>query len=62
MKCVMIIDEELPLGLIANTSAVLALSIGENVEGIIGEDVTDKDGHVHRGITKLSIPYLTLSN
>jgi hypothetical protein len=54
----MIINEELPLGLIANTSAVLALSIGEKVEGIIGEDVADKDGQIHRGITKLPIPLL----
>lgn len=56
MKCVMIINEKLPRGLIANTSAVLALSIGDKIKGIIGEDVTDQDGQLHRGITQLSIP------
>ncbi len=58
MKCVMIINAKLPVGLIANTSAVLALSIGERIQGIIGEDVPDKDGSLHRGITTLPIPLL----
>jgi hypothetical protein len=62
MKCVMIIDENLPVGLIANTAAVLALSIGDRVKGIIGEDVKDQDGQVHRGITQVPIPLLKGNN
>lgn len=58
MKCVMIIDESLPLGLIANTAAVLGVSLGAQIEGIVGEDVPDCAGGVHRGITKLSISLL----
>lgn len=58
MKCVIIIDHSLPLGLIANTSAVLAMGIGHNVKDIVGEDVVDQDGTVHRGITQVSIPVL----
>ena len=58
MKCVMVIDEELPLGLIANTAAVLAMSIGDKIKGIIGDDVRDGDGQLHRGITNLPIPLL----
>jgi len=58
MKCVMVIDKNLPIGLIANTSAVLALTIGERITGIIGDDVLDQDGQVHRGITRLPIPLL----
>lgn len=58
MKCVMIIDEHLPLGLIANTSAVLALSIGDKIKGIVGDDITDKNGQLHRGITQIPIPLL----
>ncbi|MCB0167758.1 MAG: DUF2000 domain-containing protein [Anaerolineae bacterium] len=58
MKCVIIIDHTLPLGLIANTSAVLAMSIGHKVKGIVGEDVVDQDGTIHRGITQVSIPVL----
>nr|WP_255258865.1 DUF2000 family protein [Bacillus cereus] len=36
MKCVMIIDSNLPTGFIANTSAVLSITIGKKMEGIIG--------------------------
>ena len=58
MKCVIVVDHRLPLGLIANTSAVLAISIGNRLGEIVGEDVEDKDGTVHRGITQVSIPVL----
>lgn len=58
MKCVIIVDQTLPLGLIANTCAVLAVSIGQKIEGIVGEDVVDRDGTVHSGITQVSIPVL----
>jgi hypothetical protein len=58
MKCVMVVDQNLPLGLIANTAAVLAISIGQKVDGIVGEDVYDQDGTLHRGITQFTIPIL----
>ena len=58
MKCVIVVDPILPVGLIANTSAVLAMSIGNTVADIIGEDGLDKDGTVHRGITRAVVPIL----
>ena len=58
MKCVMVIDQNLQLGMIANTAAVLAISIGKHVEGIVGEDIRDGDGVLHRGITSANIPIL----
>lgn len=58
MKCVIVIDHTLPLGLIANTAAVLAMSIGNRVDEIIGDDVIDGDGRQHRGITRIGIPIL----
>jgi hypothetical protein len=58
MKCVIIINQDLSVGLMANTAAVLALTIGHRIEGIVGEDVTDGDGQVHAGITQLPIPLL----
>jgi len=57
-KCVMVIDSQLPTGLIANTAAVLALTLGKKVEGIIGPEVYDADGRRHEGIT--TIPILIL--
>lgn len=58
MKCVMVIDANLPTGLIANTAAVLALTLGKEIEGIIGPNVVDGSGQKHRGITTTPIPIL----
>ena len=58
VKCAIIVDENLPLGLVANTAAVLAMSIGDKVKSVVGDDVRDQDGTVHSGITRLTIPLL----
>jgi len=58
MKCVMVVDANLPLRLLANTVAVLAISIGHKVDGIVGDDVYDGDGTVHNGITEAVVPLL----
>ena len=47
-KCVMVIDEQLPLGIIANTAAVM----------VVGEDVRDESGHTHLGIIEFPVPIL----
>lgn len=57
-KCVMVIDSDLPIGFIANTAAVLALTLGKTIEGIIGPTAMDRDGVVHEGITTIPIPIL----
>ena len=62
MKLVMIINQELPLGLIANTAAVLGLSVGDRVTGLTGPDITDGAGRIHAGITKVNIPVLGASS
>lgn len=58
MKCVMILDKDLPIGLLANTAAALGLSLGNHMPGLIGPDVIDFDGVVHKGITAVPIPVL----
>lgn len=57
-KSVIIIDEKLPLGVIANTSAVIAASFGKFYPEMIGENLTDYQGHVHEGITTVALPIL----
>lgn len=57
-KCVMVIDGQLPPGLIANTSAILGAVIGAKVPGAIGQDVTDSQGGVHAGIIRFPVPVL----
>ncbi len=58
MKCVILIDENLPLGLIANSASVLSLSLGKKVDGIIGNDLKDINNRTHIGITTIPIPIL----
>ena len=58
MKCVLVIDRSLPLGLIANTAAVLALSLSRKAENLIGNDIVDGSGLTHLGITRLPVPAL----
>lgn len=60
MKIVIVINRSLPLGVIANASAVLAMSIGRKYPEIVGADALDKDGRVHLGITTKNIPILGL--
>lgn len=59
MKLVMVIDKELPLGMIANTAAVLGISLSKVFpQDIVGPDVQDADGNTHIGITSQTIPVL----
>lgn len=58
MKCIMIVDPALPLGLIANATAALGLSLGNHISGLIGPDIQDGKGNTHRGITAIPIPIL----
>ena len=57
-KCVMVIDETLPLGMIANTAAVMSATIGKLFPDFIGPDVSDKDKNSHLGIIAIPIPIL----
>ena len=57
-KSVMIIDEALPLGIIANTAAILGITLGKKRPDIVGCDVTDQNGNVHLGIIAFPIPVL----
>lgn len=57
-KCVLIIDENLPLGVVANTAAVLAMSIGKLCPDMVGRDLFDAAGKVRRGITTMALPAL----
>lgn len=61
MKCVMIIDKDMPIGMIANTAAALGISIGSQVNGLTGKQLKDMNGRIHEGVTNIPIPILTLS-
>ena len=57
-KCVMIVDSRLPLGLIANTAAILGISLGRLMPEVVGPDVTDLSGITHPGIIEFPVPIL----
>lgn len=60
-KCVMVLDETLPVGLAVNTAGVLALTLGREVGKVVGPDVVDGSGRPHAGITTVPIPILKAS-
>lgn len=57
-KCVMVIDEHLPLGILANTAAILGITLGKKLPEIVGADVTDQNGNAHLGIIEFPVPIL----
>lgn len=57
-KCVMVIDEELPVGLAVNAAGVLAVTLGRRVESIVGPDIVDGSGQTHAGLVNIPIPIL----
>lgn len=57
-KCVMVIDERLPLGIIANAAAIMGITLGQKMPEVVGADVTDKTGNRHLGIIEFPVPIL----
>ena len=57
-KCVMVIDERLPLGLIANTAAILGITLGKKMPEVVGADVMDRSGNRHLGMIEFPVPIL----
>ena len=60
-KCVMVINAELPLGLIANTAGILGVTLGKLAPQIVGEDVVDQSGNSHLGVVAIPVPILSVS-
>lgn len=58
IKSVMVIDSELPIGIIANTAAILGVSLGKLIPEQVGEDVMDASGQTHLGIVSTPITML----
>lgn len=60
-KCVIVVDEDLPIGLIANTAAILGISLGARLPEVVGADVRDGEGNRHMGIIEFPVPILKAS-
>lgn len=57
-KMVIVLDDDLPDGLMANTAAVLSLTLGNKIEGLIGSDLKDGNEHLHTALTTIPLPIL----
>lgn len=57
-KCVLVLDERLPLGLIANTAAILGITLGRHRPETVGKTVYDAAGNAHLGIIEFPVPVL----
>ncbi len=57
-KCVMVIDENLPLGLVANTAAIMGITLGKEMPEVVGANVIDRSGNRHLGIIEFPVPIL----
>ena len=57
-KCVIVVDENLPLGIIANTAVILGITMGMKMPDVVGNDVLDLEGNSHMGIIQFPVPIL----
>lgn len=60
-KMVIVLDEKLPIGLLVNAAAVLSLTLGEKIQGLIDKDLMDGSGIKHMGLTNTPLPILKSS-
>ncbi len=58
MRCVILIDDALPIGKAANAAAVMALTMGRRQPHLVGEPLVDASGHPHPGLIPIGIPVL----
>lgn len=57
-KCVVILDANLPLGILANTAAIMGMTLGKKMPEAVGADVMDQSGKPHLGIIESPVPVL----
>lgn len=60
-KCVVVIDGSLPLGVIANTAAIMGITPGKARPEAVGADVADQSGNMHLGVIEFPVPVLKAS-
>ena len=59
-KMVIVLDDELSIGLKANTAAVLSITLGNKISGLVGIDLLDADKKIHTGLTNIPLPILKI--
>jgi hypothetical protein len=57
-RCVIVLDQTLPIGRAANAAAVIALTLGKRHPHLAGPDLVDASGHAHPGLIPIGIAVL----
>lgn len=57
-KSVVLVDEELPIGLASNAVSVVGVSMGRAVGGLVGPPLDSLDGHSYPGVVLSPLPIL----
>src|SRR5215470_5934358 len=60
-RCVIVLDQALPIGRAANAAAVIALTLGNRHPHLAGPDLVDASGHAHPGLIPIGIAVLAAS-
>ncbi|MDD3139149.1 MAG: DUF2000 domain-containing protein [Lachnospiraceae bacterium] len=58
MKCVMIIEDNLTIGVTANIAGIMGMSLGKFEPEIVGVNAMDGDGLIHKGLIQFPVPIL----
>jgi hypothetical protein len=57
-RCIIVVDAALPAGLAANAAAVLAVTLGATVDGLVGAELVDAEGSRLPGLIPQGLPVL----
>ncbi len=58
-KTVLIVDAELPIGLVVNAGAILGMAFSSHLSRPVCRTLTDADGEIHYGLHDLPVPVLS---
>ncbi|EKT61824.1 hypothetical protein OOA_09478 [Providencia burhodogranariea DSM 19968] len=61
-RCVIIINQNLPLGLAINAASIIGVGIGNEIKQLIGKDLISVDGVDYPGVISSSLPILKTTN
>lgn len=62
LRCVVILNADLPVGKAANAAAVISLTLGQRHPQFVGTELVDGDEKAWPGLIPVGIPVLSASN
>lgn len=62
LRCVVVLNSDLPVGKAANAAAVISLTLGQRHPDFVGSQLVDGSGKSYPGLIPTGIPVLAASN